>query len=181
MTRRSADIPTTASTARRWWRPGRRVAVAGSVAVLLVGMASGAAYGYFTAGGSGTGSASVGTLDQVTLATAGTPSSPLLPGDAGDVTLQVTNPNPVAVSLVGVALQTGGSITPDAGHAGCATTDSNPVVTLTVPSGDLPVQIAAGATVAVDLATAAHMDVAATQSCQGASFTVPVTLTVHNS
>ena len=179
MTARSPDSHEAAPAAPGRWRPVRRVAATGAVAALLVGLASGAAYGYFTAGGSGTGSVGVGTLAGVTVATAGTPSSPLLPGGAGDVTFQVTNPDHAPVSLAGVALGTGGAVTPDAGHAGCSTTDGHPAVTLTVPAGDLPVRVAAGATVAVDLATAAHMDVAATQACQGATFTVPVTLEVR--
>lgn len=159
----------------------RRLVAGGVVAALLLGLAAGAAYGYFAAGGSGTGAASVGTLATVVVASAGTPASPLLPGGTGDVTFQVTDPDAGAVSLVGVALETGESITPDAGHAGCGTTDGDPVVTLSVPSGDLPLSIAGGATVTVDLPGAAHMDVAATQDCQGASFSIPLTLTVHTS
>lgn len=178
MTRRSPDTPRGTQPACRRWRPARRVAAAGGALALLVGLASGTAYGYFATGGTGSGSVQAGTATEL-VATAGTPSSPLLPGGTGDVTFQITNPTPAAATLVGVALRTGASITPDTGHAGCATTDGNPVVTLAVPAGDLPVQVAAGATVTVDLATAAHMDVAATQACQGATFVVPVTLTVR--
>jgi hypothetical protein len=157
----------------------RRVVLLVAVITLVVGIGAGAAYGYFTSSGSGTGSASAGTMQTVTVATAGTPSSPLLPGGTGDVVFSVTNPNNFTVSLVGVALS--GTITSDNNHSGCTTTDSNPVVTLSVPSGDLPVSIAANSTRAIDLANAASMDIAATSNCQGATFNVPVTITVHSS
>jgi hypothetical protein len=159
----------------------RRVVLLVAVITLVVGIGAGAAYGYFTSSGSGTGSASAGTMQTVTVATAGTPSSPLLPGGTGDVVFSVTNPNNFAVSLAGIILQSGGVITSDAGHSGCTTTDSNPVVTLSVPSGDLPVSIAANSTKAIDLANAASMDIAATSNCQGATFNIPVTITVHSS
>jgi hypothetical protein len=157
------------------------ILVAGCTLAVGVVIGAGAAYGYFTSSGSGSGSVTAGTMQTVTVATAGTPSSPLLPGGSGDVVFSVTNPNNFAVSLVGVGLQSGGSITPDAGHSGCATTDSNRVVTLNVPSGDLPVSIPANSTVPIDLANAASMDLAATNDCQGATFKVPVTITVHSS
>jgi hypothetical protein len=161
----------------------RRLLILVAVCTLAVGVAigAGAAYGYFTSSGSGSGSATTGTMQTVTVATAGTPSAPLLPGGSGDVVFSVTNSNNFAVSVAGVALKGGGSITPDAGHSGCTTTDSNPVVTLNVPSGDLPVSIPANSTVPIDLANAASMDRAATNNCQGATFNIPVTITVHSS
>jgi hypothetical protein len=161
----------------------RRLLVLTAACTLAVGVAigAGAAYGYFTSSGSGSGSATTGTMQTVTVASAGTPSSPLLPGGSGDVVFSVTNSNNFAVSLAEVALQSGGSITPDAGHSGCTTTDSNPAVTLSVPSGDLPVSIPANSTVSIDLADAASMDSGATNNCQGAIFTLPVTITVHSS
>jgi hypothetical protein len=61
------------------------------------------------------------------------------------------------------------------------TTDALPVVTLNVPAGDLPVSVAAHTTVPIDLANAASLDVAATSNCQGATFTVPITITAQSS
>jgi hypothetical protein len=83
------------------------------------------------------------------------------------------------VSLVGVALTSGGTISFDAGHAGCSTTGGDPVVTVTVPAGDLPMSIPANATVPVALAAAVSMDGAATNGCQGATINVPIAITVH--
>jgi len=142
---------------------------------------AGAAFAYFSAAGSGSGAVSVGSMQPVTIAaTAGTPTAALLPGASADVVLKITNPNSYAVSLVSVSLKSGGTITPDSGHAGCTTTDSKPVVTLSVPAADLPVSIPANTTTQVDLAGAASMDVAATSNCQGASFTVPVLISVES-
>ena len=161
----------------------RRILVLIAAITLTVGIAIGAsaAYGYFASSGTGRGAATTGSMKSVTVATTGTPSSPLLPGASGDVVFSVTNPNNFAVSIVGVALQNGGVITPNASHSGCATTDDNPVVTLTVPPDDLPVSIPKDSTMSVDLTNAASMDMAATNNCQGATFNIPITITVHPS
>lgn len=152
-----------------------------AILAFVVSAGAGAAFAYFGATGSGSGSANVGSMKPVTIAaTVGTPTSVLLPGGSADVVFSVTNPNSVPVSLVGVSLKTGGTITPDSGHAGCTTTDSDPVVTLNVPSHDLPVTLPANSTTPVDLAGAASMDVAATSNCQGASFKVPVVISVQS-
>jgi hypothetical protein len=166
-----------AKRARRWYRAPF---VFGAIVALLLGLGVGSAFAYFTTLGSGTGSASTGNLLSLTVATAGTLSSPLLPGKSGDVVFTATNPNKFSVSIVAIALQAGGSITPDASHSACTTTDSLPVVTLSVPAADLPVLIPPKATVAIDLANAAAMDIDATSNCQGATFTIPITITVHS-
>ena len=163
---------------RRWHRAP---IVFGALVALVLGIGAGTSYGFLTTHGSGIGFSSTGTMKTVTMATAGTPSTPLLPGGTGDVVFSVTNPNNFPVSLVGVALETYGAITPDEGHSGCATTDGNPVVTLNVPSDDLPVSIPANTTQPIDLASAASMDAAATSNCQGATFDIPLTITAHSS
>ncbi len=165
----------------RTWRWRRATVVFGAIVALVLGLGAGTAFAYFTSHGSGRGSASSATMLSLTVATAGSPSSPLLPGKPGDVVLTATNPNKFPVSLIGIALESGATITPDAAHSACTTTDSLPVITLNVPSGDLPVSIAPKATVTIDLANAATMDLAATSNCQGATFTIPLTLTVRSS
>ena len=163
----------------RRWR--RTPIVFGALVALVLGLSAGSAYGYLTTHASDTSFASVGTMKTVTMATAGTPSTPLLPGGTGDVVFSVTNPNNFSVSLVAVALETDGTITPDTGHSGCTTTDGNPVVTLNVPSGDLPVAIPANTTQPINLASAASMDAAATSNCQGATFDIPLAITARSS
>jgi hypothetical protein len=159
----------------------RLVLVVAAILVFSLSAGAGAAFAYFSSTGSGSGSASVGSMKTVTVAaTVGTPSSALLPGGAADVVFSVTNPNSFAVSLVGVTLKSGGTISPDSAHASCTTTDSKPTVTLSVPSQDLPVTVPANTTSQVDLAGAATMDIAATSSCQGASFSVPIVISVQS-
>jgi hypothetical protein len=147
----------------------RKITLAG-VAVLL-SLASGTAFAYFTTSGAGAASASTGTMLTVTLAaTAGTPSTPLYPGGTGDVTLRVTNPNGYVVTLVSVA-GTGGTIT---ASNGCSPTG----VTFTDQAG-LNIPIAASGTTQVDLPGAAAMDATSANACQGATFSIPVTITVR--
>jgi hypothetical protein len=141
---------------------------------VAAGLASGAAYAYFTGSGAGTGSASVGTMQSVTISTATvSPSTPLMPGGSGDVTLEVTNPNGVAVTLVSVT-GAGGAIAADGGHPGCTTTG----VTFTSQTG-LSTSIPADSTTEVDLPGAAAMSTASSPGCQGATFSIPVTITVQ--
>ena len=169
------------SRAMRPWRWRRTPIVFGALVALVLGLSAGSAYGYLTTQGSGTGLAGVGTMKTVTMATAGTPSTPLMPGGTGDVVFSITNPNSFPVSLVGAALETSSAITPDANHSLCTTTDGNPAVTLNVPSGDLPVSIPANTTMPINLASAATMDLNATSNCQGAIFDIPLAITAHSS
>jgi hypothetical protein len=152
---------------------GRLIAVLAVLAVLAVG---GAAWAYFTSSGSGSGHASTGTMSTVTLsATAGNASTPLYPGGTGDVSLEVNNPNAYAVTLVSVAIKVGGSITSDSGHLGCTTTG----VTFTNQSG-LTTTIPASATNdQIHLSGAVSMSTSSLSSCQGATFSIPVTITVE--
>ena len=144
------------------------------IAALLVSLGAGAALAYFTSTGSAHASASTATLLTVT-ASAGTPTTPLLPGGTGDVALTVTNPNNFPVRLVSIAGN--GAITVDGGHPGCTTTG----VTFTAPTGSpLPVTILAHSTnQLVDLPGAAAMTTASSAGCQGATFSIPVTIVVR--
>ncbi len=90
----------------------------------------------------------------------------------------MTNPNNYAVSLVSVALKAGGTIT--FGGSTCTTTDSNPVVSLHTPS-NLPISIPhnSGNPVQIDLTNAVSMDITTSSSCQGATISVPITISVE--
>ena len=151
----------------------RRRILISILSALLVCLGAGAAYAYFTSTGTGSGSATTGTLQTVTVAaTAGSPSTPLYPGQSGDVVLRLTNPNSFAVTLVSVAGN--GVISADGGHSGCDPS----VVSFTDQTG-LTVNIPGGVTTQVDLPGAAAMSTAAADGCQGATFSIPVTITVH--
>jgi hypothetical protein len=152
----------------------RKPLVFGSVVALVAGLGAGTAFAYFTSTGSGSGSGSTGTLQAVTVAAvAGTPSSTLLPGGpAADVVLNVYNPNTFAVTLVSVTGN--GLITADGGHAGCTTTG----VTFSNQT-NLSDTIAASDTTLVHLPGAASMSSSSLSACQGATFSIPVAITVH--
>lgn len=151
----------------------RRTLIVLSAAGLITGLSAGAAYAYFTSPGNGTGSAAVGSMQTVTIAaTTATPGDPLLPSGTGDVTLEATNPNPFPVTLLSVT--SSGTITADAGHPGCTTTG----VTFTSQSA-LNKTIPANSTTTIDLKGAAAMGTSSSDGCQGATFSIPVTITVQ--
>jgi predicted ribosomally synthesized peptide with SipW-like signal peptide len=162
-------------------QPGRRVSrrtalLVVPAAALAIGLAAGGAYAYFSSSGKGTNGATVGTMQTVTLVTATTaPSTPLLPGGSGDAVVKITNPNGFAVTLVSVT-SASGSITADSGHAACTTTG----VSFTSQTG-LSTTIAASSTVTVDLPGAVSMSTSSSAGCQGATFSIPVTIAVQKS
>jgi hypothetical protein len=149
--------------------------VIGTTVLLTLGLLAGSAYAYFRSSGAGFGSGSTGALAAVTVvATTSTANTPLLPGGGpGDVILHVDNPNAFAVTLVRVTGN--GTITADAGHPSCTTTG----VTFTDQT-NLQVGIpASNASFQVDLAAAASMNLASSNGCQGATFSIPVKITVR--
>jgi hypothetical protein len=150
----------------------RRISwVTGAVVALVLGLGVGAALAYFLSHGSGSGSATTGSLSPVTVASATvSPNTPLLPGRSGDVVLDVKNPNSVAVTLISVAAN--GTVTTS--QSGCTTTG----VTFNNESG-LGVNIPANSTTPVDLSGAATMSTSSSNGCQGATFSIPVSITVH--
>lgn len=152
----------------------RGLLICGLVAVGLCALSAGA-YAYFVDSGSDSSSADLSMLQPVTvtaLVGGDTPSSALLPGSSADVVLRVSNPNPQPVTLLSV---TGaGSITPDAGHPGCTTSG----VTFTDQTG-LSMTIPASGTTLVHLAGAASMSAASSNGCQGATFSIPVSISVR--
>jgi hypothetical protein len=136
---------------------------------------SGVAFAYVTAAGSGSGAAAAGTMQTVTVSAfvgGDTPSSKLYPGGpAADVILRVDNPNSFTVQVFSVAGN--GPITADASHSGCTTTG----VTYTPPANP-NITLPTGSSL-VHLTGAATMSAASLSACQGATFSIPVTLTVH--
>jgi hypothetical protein len=155
--------------------PLARRLVAGGVA-LAAALAGTAAWAYWTAAGTGTGSAGSGTMQAVTvtaLVAGDQPGSALLPGGlAADVVLRVHNPNPYPVQLT--AVTAAGVVTADAAHPGCTTTG----VTFLPPAAP-QLTVAAASTLLVDLPAAASMATSAPSGCQGATFSIPVTVTAR--
>lgn len=147
-----------------------RKIVTGFVAVLVLGVA-GLVYAAWTTSGDGAGYAKAGSAQALTTVdVSASTSATLYPGATGDVLLKIANPNPYPVRIT--AVTGNGAITADAGHAGCVTTG----VTFVDQSGKA-IDIAASSQTQVTLAGAAKMSNASDNGCQGATFTIPVTLT----
>ena len=133
--------------------------------------AVGLVYAAWTTNGTGEAYAEAGTASALTTVdvSANTTAS-LYPGVSGNVLIRVNNPNSFAVRVTAVAGN--GAITPDAGHSGCSPTG----VTFTDQTG-LTIDVPAGSATTSTLTGAASMSNASVNACQGAKFTIPVSLT----
>jgi hypothetical protein len=140
--------------------------------MLLAGLlAAGVAFAAWTATGSGSGYAkAVSAQDLTTVDVSASTVADLYPGkDDGDVLLRVSNPNPYPVRITGVSGD--GTITSDQGAACNASTG----VTFDNQSG-LALDVAASSAATFTLDGAAAMSNASDNTCQGALFTIPVSL-----
>ena len=149
----------------------RRAAVVLAATALLV-VVAGAAFAYWAASGSGSAAATTDGTAALTLSPA-TPTAELYPGGQAAVITTVTNPNPSAVRIGSLALdstQGDGGYEVDAAHPGCAvsalgfTTQSNAGAGWTVPGNSVDWS--------VSLAGAVTMKTSAANECQGATFTI---------
>lgn len=144
--------------------------VGGAVTLLVLGVV-GLVYAAWTASGTGNGYVKAGSAQALTTVdvSATTPAT-LYPGSNGDVLIRIDNPNPYPVSVTDITGN--GAITPDAGHAaGCTTTG----VTFTDQNG-VDIDVPASGQTQTTLNNAAAMSNASSNGCQGATFTIPVTL-----
>ncbi|ADG73984.1 conserved hypothetical protein [Cellulomonas flavigena DSM 20109] len=151
-------------------RAGTRTGV---LAAVLVVAAAGTSYAVWSAAGTGAGTATTGTTVPVTLSP-GTPTTRLYPGGTAEVSLTVTNPNPVTLVvpalLLDTARGTGGFDT----TSGCDvsalsfTDQTNGGAGWTVP----PRVGGAAGTLDVTLPAALAMGADAPDACQGATFSV---------
>jgi hypothetical protein len=141
------------------------LAVAG---VLTMGI--GVAYAAWTASGSGIGYAKASSAQGLgTLDTSATTAATLYPGATGDVKLKIDNPNPYPVRIT--AVSGAGTITSDKGSA-C---DSSTGVSFTNQTA-LTLDVPASSSGTFTLAGAVAMSNASDNSCQGAVFSIPVSL-----
>jgi hypothetical protein len=151
----------------------RKLAVGVIVAVMA---AVGLVYAAWTTNGTGSAYAKAGTAAAIsTVDVSASTTATLYPGVTGDVLIKLDNPNPYPVTVT--AVTGSGSITADAGHAGCTTTG----VTFTNQTGlSLVIPAKSGGVDGVlqtTLTGSAAMSNASLNACQGAVFTIPVTLT----
>ena len=136
------------------------------LAVFLIGSVVFAAW---LVTGTGNGAAEADTADALVV-TAGSTTAQLYPGGSGDVKLSIQNPNPFPVAISSIVGS--GAIVSD-GPAAC---DALTGVSFTDQTGLTGMNIAAGATLPVTLAGTASMSNASDNSCQGATFSIPLTV-----
>ncbi len=156
---------------RRWMR---MPLVLGAVIALVLGLGAGTAYAYFTSTGHGSGAASAGTASPVTVVQAsGTVNSKLYPGASADLLVELNNPNSYSVNIVGVTAGTG-TVTGTSGVSTCTNTE----VTVPTQTG-LSIAVAPGNGILVHIPNGVAMGTTPDSGCQGATFQVPVTITVQ--
>lgn len=158
--------------------PRRRVSLILLVLAALTAIAS-PATAYWRTSGSGSGSATTGTMTFQVVAllggdestALGAQSTTLVPGGSADAILRVTNPNAFAVKVTAIS----------AGTATASGTCNPASVTFTNPSVFTAGQytLNASATSLLALPSAVLMSSGAQQNCMGATFTFPVTVTVQ--
>jgi hypothetical protein len=154
----------------------RKLLLAFASATVVAGALAGGAYAYWSSHGSGSGTVSVGAPLSVTVeAASGTPSSTLLPSGTADLLVQVTNPNAYPVTIVRISQNLSGTVSVNGG-TGC--TAPNAGVSVPTQVG-LTVSVAPGPSVVVHIPGGASMTSGSASGCQGASFQIPVTLTVQ--
>lgn len=145
--------------------------VVAGIAAVAVGLGSGAAYASWSSSGAGTGMASVGTPSPVTVVTAsGTVSSLLVPGGSADLLVALNNPNSFPVTITSITQN--GTVSGPGGL--CVTTGVS-----IGPSAVLPVTVPSGTGVVVNVTNGAAMALGSDSACQGASFSIPISVTVR--
>lgn len=146
-----------------------RRAVAATI-VLLVGLGVTVAFAAWTTNGSGDGYARAQSSQALTTVDVSASTvADLYPGATGDLLLRIANPNPYPVRVTGVSGN--GAITSNAGAACTGSTG----VTFADQTG-LTLDIAANGAATFTLADSVAMGNTSHTSCQGAVFTVPVSL-----
>lgn len=148
---------------------------AAATIALCLATGVGGAYAYWATVGAGSGAAANGTMATVTveaLVAGDTTQDFLIPGGTADVAVRAYNPNNYAVQVY--AIRGNGSPTADTNHPGCTTTG----VTFVGPAAPLTpaLSIPANSSTLITLPGAATMSTTSSSGCQGASFSIPVTL-----
>jgi hypothetical protein len=153
-------------------RFGRKLAKRLTVASVMVGamLAASVAFAAWTATGSGHGYAKAGTAQALaTVDASASTAATLYPGATGHVKITISNPNSYPVRVTSVTGN--GAITSDQGAA-C---DASTGVTYADQTG-LSLDVAAGGSQTFTLTGAVSMSNASDNSCQGAVFSIPVSL-----
>jgi hypothetical protein len=149
---------------------------------LFLGLLGGTAYALFTAGGSGTGQASVGRLLPVTVEEATVVPSALFPGGTAGLSLKIKNPNAQSLTLVGVS-EVGTTVTVTPATGSCTGATAGVSVSSTVASGlsySLNASTTTTGVTTLVIPTGAVMSTSSPNACQSKSFHIPVAVTVRS-
>ena len=157
----------------------RKRRLVGAAVTLLVLGAVGLVYAAWTTNGSGNGFAKAGTAQNLTTVDPTAVTTGLLyPSGSGDVALTIHNPNPYPVQVTAVT-NGSGSIAGSGGTGTCTTTGvtftNQTGLTINVPNSTTDTGDGNGNKKVV-LPNAASMSNASDNGCQGATFTIPVSL-----
>lgn len=145
----------------------RRIAVTAALVAGAVVLPTGVAQAYWKTTGSGTATATAGTISPLVAQTATAAGQRLAPGDTGTLVVKVRNPNTVDVRVSSVSANGAASA------AGGLGTCTNFVLVLQSPTGGLPTVVPAGSTMSINLTDGVALT-SAENGCQGATFSVPV-------
>lgn len=151
----------------------RKLVIAGAAVVAAVLMGGGLAFAYWSATGSGSGSALADTAQPVTVNTVAltSTSASLYPGGpAGNVYFTVTNPNPYPIKITNITWGTPTSSNPTACSSALISVDPG------APTTGLDITVGAnGTSTPVEVSAVLDLSSSATAGCQGNSFSVPIT------
>jgi hypothetical protein len=137
---------------------------------LVVALGGGIAYAYWATTGSGSGTASAGTMTISVEAIAGgdSPTGTLIPGGSADAIVRVNNPNSFHVTLTHAVGNGAIAASNGCDASGVSFTDQNSLAVDLIPGSTL-----------VHVAGAVSMSTSVPSSCQGATFSIPVAVTVQ--
>ena len=144
-----------------------------STAIGMVLLLNGVALAYRlgAVNGSGTGAATSANGSAVLAITASSSTGLYPGGPAGSVTITVQNTYTRPITISAIA---GGTPSVDSGHSTC----TNPDITIQVPSSGLPLTVPASSTSAPTVLNGVvKMGTNAQSACQGATITIPFTVT----
>ena len=152
----------------------RRVVVV--TAIVTATMGGGIAIAAWTSSGTGTAGAKAGTAAAPTTSTADlTALTPLLyPGATGPARILVNNPNPYPVKVVSVT--SNGTATGTGGSGTCVTTG----ITWNAQTPTTGNTVSANGSATLTLPGAVAMSTSVDDGCQGATFSIPVQVTVSS-
>jgi hypothetical protein len=153
----------------------KKTIIAGAVAGAAALAGGGIAIAAWSASGSGTGSALAYTAQSVTVnaVALSNSSASLFPGGPpGNVYFTVTNPNPYPIKITNITWGTPVSANPSACSSSLISVDTG------APTSGFNMTIPASGTSSVTQVNAVlDLSASATDTCQGNSFNVPVTMT----